>query len=605
MKRRSVLAGGAALGAWPGWATASSADPTPAAGSSKVLRMAFRTAEVGFDPPRVGDESSIRVVAHIFESLLTYDPLARPAVLVPLTAAALPEVSDNYQRFVFTVQRGIYFADDPVFKGQPRELTAADYVYSFKRLYDPELRTEHLHLLESAKILGLSELRRRVVAERTPFPYDTPVEGLRALDRYRLEVRLAEPAPRFAHTLAGWVMGAVAREVVEAYTDDPMAHPVGTGPFRLAQWRRASRVVLERNPQFREQRFHTVASFGPNDDPALREAATRLAGARAPLVDRLEFSTVEENQPRWLAFLGGEHDVLSLPSDFANLALPGGEVAPFLTRRGVHAERALTASVAHTFINHDDELVGGYTPEKVALRRAIVLAYDSAEEIRLLRGGQAVPAASMIPPHCYGYDPALKSDMVDASPARARALLDLYGYVDRDGDGWRERPDGRPLTLRLAFTPDRLARQTSELWHKRLAAVGLRIRFEFGTFGELIRRALAGQLAMWGFAWSAGSPDGDFFLGLAYGPNADQSNDARFKLPAFDALYERQRVMPDGPERLAVMHQANKLMLAYVPYIAHNHRIETELMQAHVRGPLRHPFNRDWFRWADSLPSPA
>jgi ABC-type transport system substrate-binding protein len=138
-----------------------------------------------------------------------------------------------------------------------------------------------------------------------------------------------------------------------------------------------------------------------------------------------------------------------------------------------------------------------------------------------------------------------------------------------------------------------------------MKAVGLRTRFEVAPFGELIRKSLAGQLMMWGYSWSAGAPDGDFFLGLAYGPNAEQSNDARFKLAAFDRLYEQQRRLPNGPERLALMRQANKLMLAYVPYIAHLHEITNDLLHAHVHGPMRKPFGGDWFRWIDVSPPSA
>ena len=112
---------------------------------------------------------------------------------------------------------------------------------------------------------------------------------------------------------------------------------------------------------------------------------------------------------------------------------------------------------------------------------------------------------------------------------RATAPLDIHGYVDRKENGWRERPDGTPLLLRMAFAPDQRARQQSELWQKRLHAVGLQVQFEVAYFGELIKRSLAGRLTMWGFSRGAGSPDGDFFLGLGYGPNAEQSNDARFR----------------------------------------------------------------------------
>jgi len=592
VKRRTLLAGSAGLAtlhAAPATAPSKASPPGPA---RKTLRLAFNFAETGFDPPRVGDQSSIRVIAHIFEPPLTYDPLARPAVLVPLTAAALPEVSADFRRLVVTLKPGTLFADDPVFRGKPRELVAADYVYTLKRFYDPTVRTEHLYLFENEKILALSELRRQALKNKTPFPYDVEVPGLRVLDRYRFEIVLAEPSPRFMHLLAAWNCGAVAREVVEAYADDPNAHPVGTGPFRLAQWRRASRIVLERNPRFREQVFATVGAA-----PELQHHADALAGARAPRIDRVEIDIIDESQPRWLAFLGGEHDVMTMPPDLGQLAIPGGRVAPFLQRQGIRAERNVNG-IAHTFINCDDPVIGGYTPERVALRRAVMLAFDSAEELRLVLHGQGEPAQSMLPPGCYGFDPTLRSEMTAPSPARARALLELYGYADRDGDGWREQPNGQPLLLRIAFRADQRSRASSELWLKRMKAVGLRVQFEFAPFGELIRRSLAGQIMMWGFSWSNGT-DGDFFLGLAYGPNADQSNDARFKLPAFDRLYERQRVLPNGPERLALMQQANRLMLAYVPYIAHYHPVNTELFRPQVRGPLRHPFNSDWYRWVD------
>jgi ABC-type transport system substrate-binding protein len=246
--------------------------------------------------------------------------------------------------------------------------------------------------------------------------------------------------------------------------------------------------------------------------------------------------------------------------------------------------------------------VGGYAPERVALRRAIALAYDNNEENRLVRSGQSALAQSMVPPGCFGHDPLFRSTSGQAQPARANALLDIHGYADRNGDGWREHPGGQPLLLRISFPQDRRSRAISELWNKRLRAVGLRVEFEFATFGELIRRSLAGQVMMWGYNWSAGEPDGDFFLGLAYGPNSGQSNDARFQLPAFDRVYEAQRVLPDGPDRLALMAKATRLMLSYMPYIPHSHTINTDLFGPRVRGPFRQPFSSDSYRWVDLGP---
>ena len=594
MKRRHLLGGAAAL-------PLAQAVPAGAPDGAKVLRYAVDFAETGFDPPRVSDQSSILVLAHIFEAPLSYDLLARPVKLVAQTAEGLPELSADYRHCIVTLRRGIHFADDPVFQGRPRELVAADQVYSIKRFFDPALRSEHLYQWENVKLLGLSELRQRALKDKTPFDYDAPVAGLRVLDRYRLELRLAEPAPRLLALLANvTTAGAMAREVIEAYAADNNAHPVGTGPFRLKEWRRASRIVLVKNRRFREQRFDAAPAA---DDAAAQAVARRLQGARAPLLDRIEIDVIVEDQPRWLAFLRGEHDLHTLPSPFAGQAMPQGRLAPYLAQRGIFVQSDLAASISHTFFNFDDALVGGYGPERVALRRAIALAYSSAEELRLVRNGQGIVAQSMIPPHCWGYDADLVSEPGSPSPARARALLEMHGYLDRNGDGWRERPDGKPLVLRIAFPADQRSRQVSELWLKRLKAVGLKVFFEVAPFGELIRRSLAGQLMMWGFNWGAGAPDGDFFLGLAYGPNAEQSNDARFRLAAFDRLYERQRVLPDGPERAALMRQATKLMLAYMPYIPHLHPVVNTLAHAHVLGPLRHPFNRDVWRWIDVQPT--
>mgnify|MGYP003332689382 FL=1 len=247
--------------------------PGAAAQTAKVLRYAFPIAETGFDPAQVSDLYSRTVVANIFESPLTYDYLARPARLKPQTAEALPVASDGYRTWTLRLRPGIYFADDPAFGGRPRELVAEDYVYTVKRLYDPKLKSPVVSQLENAGLLGLSELKRQAIQRRTPFDYAAPVEGVKALDRYTLQFRLAAPAPRFDYVLADAAMiGAVAREVVEHHGDKIMEHPVGTGPYRLAQWRRSSLIVLERNPRFREQRYDEQAA---PDDPEGQAIADR------------------------------------------------------------------------------------------------------------------------------------------------------------------------------------------------------------------------------------------------------------------------------------------------------------------------------------------
>ena len=592
---------GAACGQAAAPAPAATQAPTPAAAgaaATKTLRYAFPIAETSFDPAQISDLYSRTVAAGIFDAPLEFEFMARPFRLRPNTAAAMPEVSADFRTFTLRLKPGTLFDDDPAFGGRKRELTAADYVYSIKRHYDPRWKSGNLYLLEGARILGLSELRRRALEQKKPFDYDTEVEGLRALDRYTLRIVLAEPSPRFLYNLAdGSFTGAVAREVVEAYGDKVGEHPVGTGPYRLAQWKRSSRMLLQKNPNYREVRYD---EHPPADDARLQAIAQQFKGRRLPMIDQVQIAVIEEAQPRWLSFLNGEQDILEgVPGEFANIAIPNNQLAPNLAKRGIGMLRVPRADVSVTYFGMENPVVGGNAPEKVALRRAIALAVDVEREIMLVRRGQAVPAQSPIAPGTWGYDPAFHSEMGEHNLARAKALLDLYGYVDRDGDGWREMPDGQPLKLEYATSPDQTSRQLSELWQKNMDALGLRIEFKVAKWPEQLKASRAGKLMMWGVGWSAGQPDADTFLALAYGPNKGQANHARFDLKAFDELYERQRMLPDGPERQALLDQAKKMMIAYMPYKVHVHRITTDLWHPWVLGFDRNIFVRDFWKYID------
>jgi ABC-type transport system substrate-binding protein len=478
---------------------------------------------------------------------------------------------------------------------------AQDHVYALKRFYDPRWKSSDLYVYESLKLPGLTELRNQSVKSGKPFDYDTEVEGVRALDRYTFRIRLGEADPRFVYNLAHpTFMGAVAREVVERYGNDIGGHPVGTGPFRLKSWRRGSRIELERSPQYRGTRYEGT----PAGEPWAQAIAARLRGQTLPLVDNVVFHVVEEEQPRWLSFLNGSYAWLEVPGNFRQLAAPRGELAPYLAKKGIRLQKMQQADMTMSFFYMQHPIVGGYTPDKVALRRAIGLAFNGEAYRDLVAGGYGVLAQSTVPPFTTGYEPDYKSEMSEHSPARARALLDLYGYVDRDGDGWREQPDGQPLVLKMATQSTLRDRRSNELWKRSLDAVGVRIEFEISTWPELLKRSRAGTLMMWGYSWSAASPDGGFFLGIAYGPNASEANDPRFMLPAFDRLYERQRALPDGPERDAVIRQAKNLLVAYMPYKVHLHNVLPDLVQPFAHNYWRHPFMRDFYRYIDVDPAP-
>jgi ABC-type transport system substrate-binding protein len=569
----------------------------PAPAPQKVLRYSMEVAETGFDPAQVPDAYSREIIDNIIEPPLRYDLLARPLKLRVATAAALPEMSADFRELTLKIRPGIFFADDPAFHGRARELTAADYAYTLRRHFDPRLHSVAYADLLGDDILGLQALRERAERRAAPFDYDSPVEGLRVIDRYTLRIRFGHPSPRFPLKLAESVYaGAIAREVAEMYGDAIMEHPVGTGPYRLVQWRRSSFIALERNPRFRAEFYDEQPADTDADGQA---TAARLHGRREPMIARVEVSIIEEPQPTWLAYLGGAFDMTLVPYEFAATAAPGDRLAANLARRGMQLHRVAQPDVLYTYFNMDDPVVGGYTPERVALRRAIALGYDNAEEIRRLRRPLAIPAQGLVAPLVAGYDPAYRSSMGDYDPVRARALLDLYGYVDVNGDGYRERPDGGALVLHMATQPDTTARQLNELWQKKMDAIGIRIVFELRQWPEQMKQSRAGKLQMWTLGASSDETDPEDLLALAYGPGKGEGNWSRFDLPEYNVDFRRIHELPDGPERASAIAHAQKLLLAYMPMKTHIHRVRLVLTQSWLEGYPANPFVSGYWRFLD------
>ena len=564
----------------------------------KVLRYAFEVAETGFDPAQISDVYSRIATASIFDSLFDYDYLARPVKVRPRVAEGMPVISDDFRTYTVKIKPGIYFADDAAFGGRKRELTAQDFVYSYKRFFDPKTKSPIFSDLEEEKLIGLDALRRDSEKPGASFNYDKEVEGIRALDRFTLQFKMQETRPRFIYALAdAGAFGAVAREVVEKYGDKIMEHPVGTGPFKLDQWTRSSKMTFVKNPNYREEFYEAEPAA---DDARSQAIYQQMKGKRLPMVDRVEISVIEEVQPRWLSFLGNEHDFLFLlPEAFSYQAIPNNQLAPNLVKKRISMERVAIPDVTLTYMNMEHPMLGGYTPDKVALRRAIALAYHTEEEIRLPRRNQAIPAQGPIQPGTYGFDAKFKTEMSEFSPARAAALLDMYGYLDRDGDGWRDMPDGKPLVLEYATQPDAASRERSEIWKKSMNAARIKIEFKTAKWPENLKAARVGKLMMWGLGYSASTPDGAGALGLAYGPGKGEGNLARFENAEFDKLYRQQQLLPDGPERMAMMQQLVKIMVAYMPYKFATHRLRTDMMQPWLLGYRRHPIARDFWKYVD------
>ena len=568
-----------------------------AADMGKTLRTAFIVAETGFDPQATSDLYSDHIQHAIFDTLYGWDYFKRPYTRVPNAATAMPEITDGGRTWTMKVRPGIFFADDPAFKGKKRELTAADYVYSWKRLIDPKMRSPFAWYIQG-KIVGADAVVE-AGAKSGKFDYDAVIEGLRATDRYTIRMQLKEPDYIMQGYLTTSPMAAVAREVVEAYGDVSgwiQANPVGTGPYLLKSWRRGQQIVLEANPNYRDE------IFPAGTEPAGADPFAGQRGRKLPIVGRIEISIIEESNPRLLAFNSGALDYVNVPSDLSDNVLINDTLRPEYAARGVRLARVTQPALQYAYFNVEDPVVGGMTKEKIALRRAIAIGFDRAALIRVVYQGQALPATQPIPPNLPGHDPALDVG-VKYDPAAAKALLDKFGYVDRDGDGYRETPDGKPLTLVMASTPSARDREADELWLRSMKAIGLRIEFLKQKFPDLIKMGKVGQLPMWRVGWITQYGEGDAFLQLLYGPNIGQTNYARFSLPEFDELYRASRRLPDGAERNALYRKMSEIVAAYNPWWIGFYPVENTLVHPWVLGYRKHGYWEHPWKYLDVDPA--
>ncbi|WP_428243057.1 ABC transporter substrate-binding protein [Gynuella sp.] len=564
-----------------------------AADMNKTLRLSFVAGATGFDPAKVSDNYSNSINENIYDTLLTYDYLARPIKIIPNVVEDMPKISNGGKTYTFKIKPGIYFADDPAFKGQKRELVAADFVYSLKRLLDKTINSPQSYLVDG-RFVGLDELVKQ--AGQGPLNYDTEVEGIKALDKYTLQLNLTDVNYNFATILAMPAFSAVAREVVEAYADNTNAHPVGTGPYMLKEWKPGSKITLTANPRFRKEIFNFKAD---KSDPTSVAVAKDMHGKVIPQTGNIEVSIIQEEQPNWLAFLNKQLDIVGIPQPALREALiinPENpldvKLAPKYVEMGIQMQRKRLLEITFYFFNMNDPIVGGYSADKIALRRAIAMAFPRQETIARIRRGQAVPVEYAIPEGVAGHNPKAR-DGAKYDPAKANALLDAVGYKI-GADGYRTLPDGSPLSVEMGTGTAAIDREWNEYWQQAFDSLHLKLTFKTGKWSELSKANREGKLQMWGLAWGADYPDGENFMQMFYGPNGGDSNFAFFDLAKFNEYYEQALKLPDGKKRQSLYDKMDKLLAQYQPYIFSDTRVRSIVTQSYVHGYKIHPILNGW-----------
>ncbi len=587
---------------------ACSPDPYPNE-KGKVLHVGLRLLPKSFDPPLIEDEGSGKCAAHVYDGLLQYHPYARPYKLIPALAESMPSVSEDRLTFTFRIRKGVRFQDDPCFEGgRGREVTAEDFIWCFKRFAHPATGAKGWWLFDG-KIRGLNawrearkaEARKLKVAGKDAPPLlgiDVPVEGFKAPDRYTLRIRLVKPYPQLLWVLAMPYTSVYPREAVLYYKEEFRNHPVGTGPFRVVEFNPVYRVVLRRNPTFREVRVpdprRRPGDRIPGWDWKKDEERGLLvnAGKRIPLLDGIEIRFLLEDQPRWLYFKAGYLDFLNPPKDNTDEAVPGGKLSPEMKARGIRLDPWPELGTVYTCLNCEDPLLAN--PD---LRRAIALAYDHRWTVAHLYSGQAVIAKCLIPPGVAGYIDyhPYHSDDGRAQVERAKAFLAKAGYPGGIG------PDGKRLRLTFENSgASATAKMFADRFVSEMRRIGVEVDVVVNTFPQMLEKMRKKKFQIAGLAWGFDYPDAQNILQLLYGPNGSPGpNAANFENERFDRLYEKASILPDSPERTRLYEEMARIVADEVPWITRAHRIRQNLQQPWLKGFRYTETTYQYWRYAD------
>jgi ABC-type transport system substrate-binding protein len=545
----------------------------------------------GFDPIFCNDQYSSGAQVQVYEGLFEFSYLKRPLALEPLLAAAMPEISPDGLVYTFKLRDAV-FQDDPCFPGgKGRAVAAQDLVWCWKRLMaDPSSTGAWIF---EGKIKGLDEWAAKAQKRvREPDLFDRvnehyavesplmapimaeEVAGLSAVDANTLRVELTEPYPQFMWTTAMSFTVAYPHEAVERYGIDFMNHPVGTGAYRVEDyWIFDHKITFVRNPTWHGGTYPAEGEPGDKELGLLDDAGKAL-----PFLDRIEFVTIVESQPRWLRFLAGNVDRVETEREIWEKAMTEkGELKRELADKGIWVQKQPMADIAFTSFNMDDAVIGAPAGERGRkVRQAMSLAFDQALWIKVMRNGfWAIPARGPVPPAVAGYVGDVGDSFTGHDVARARRLLEEAGY-----------PGGRgiPALGYEAYSSDAVARTGDEIFRNSMKDIGIEVDIHSNTWDQFDDKVKKKAAQVFGMAWAADYPDAQNFLQLFYGPNESPGpNNSNYKNPAYDKLYDEMKLMQPGPARDDVIRKMLKILNEDCPWSYTDHRI-------------RYSYSRSWLK---------
>jgi len=589
---RSILIASVLLIAGCGVDDRSADDPKPA--GLKVYRHSMDQAPTSLDPVQAANVYANFVALNAYDTLYAYKYLARPYELKPNLAADWPEISGDGLVYTIRIKPGVRFIDDPAFAGgKGREVVAQDFIYSIKRHFDPKTRPQGAWLW-SGRIAGLDEWKA------AGSDYDAEVTGLRTLDDHTIRIGLTKPYPQLLYTLTQGYSSIVPREAVEKYGKEFAVHPVGSGPFKVISYD-TSKIIFDRNAGYRQEPVD-LEYEGYDPEQQGYTGVEAIQGRSPPFVDRLEISFIQEASARWNSFTKGtEIQYANIPNEQVDRVLASKEpitMAPeYAAKYNMYAGTE-AGFVFQTFNMDFPEF--GYNDDlererrNKALRCAMIKAFDWDRRNESFYYGLGRVFPGVIVPVVPEFDPEISTASITRDVPGARQILAENGWT----------PDNLPELIygTNSSVNSRLIFEQFRAWMQDIGYPREKIVLkQYATFGDISKAWKESRLPFITKGWGLDFPDAENTLQLFYGPNGSPgSNDANYRNPEYDRLYEQSSTMLPSDERTALYRRMNEMLIDDCVSITGIARTRILLWHKNVIGfPDREIVGGFWLKYVD------
>ncbi|MDD9139832.1 MAG: ABC transporter substrate-binding protein [Candidatus Cardinium sp.] len=506
----------------------------------KVLHLAMETRIQGLDPVVSTNMYETRVIAKVYEGLLEYHYWKRPFELTTNLAVAMPIISEDGLTYTFTLKPAVYFQDNACFpNGKGREITAKDFVYSFKRIADPAVQSPYFSELEPI-IKGMDAFRTQLQQHKGD--YSIPMEGVQALDNYTLRFTLTKPSTLFLHFLAQPFAYVVPSEAVAYYGADFINHPVGTGPFTLGQFSpQDNKIILAKNKHFRDKFFPTVTA----EEPDLADLA-EASGKKLPFVDTIIYHTLPEPQPRWLQFKEKKIDCLNLVTAYLPDVFKHKQFNPALHQAGIKLLAENGGLVGYIGFNCCQKPL-----DNIKLRQAISLAFDRAAFKKTFREDLGEIVHSFIPNSFVGYSETFTNPYAICDIEKAKQYLAEAGY-----------PGGQGLPILTVICSDNQKIQL-DFFDQCMRKIGIKVEVQPCIFSELVNKLNKGNYMLAVLSEQFDYPDAAAVFNLLRNPHRSGMTIIDQKFNQLYDIYTQK--MLDPAEKASGYAQLNALATELTP----------------------------------------